>query len=124
MKKLIVFVLLFTSLLTYAATKVEVYYFHYSRRCATCNAVEEVSKKTISESFASQFKKREITFKSVNLDEKSSDALAKKCKAEGQALLIVSNGKRVDLTDKAFMYARTSPEKLKAEIKKTIDALL
>jgi len=124
MKKLIVFVLLFTSMLTYAATKVEVYYFHYSRRCATCNAVEEVSKKTISESFASQFKKREITFKSVNLDEKSSDALAKKCKAEGQALLIVSNGKRVDLTDKAFMYARTSPEKLKAEIKKTIDSLL
>jgi len=124
MKKLIVFVLLFTSMLTYAATKVEVYYFHYSRRCATCNAVEEVSKKTISESFASQFKKREITFKSVNLDEKSSDALAKKCKAEGQALLIVSTGKRVDLTDKAFMYARTSPEKLKAEIKKTIDSLL
>ena len=120
MRKIIVFVLLFTSILTYAVTKVEVYYFHYSRRCATCNAVEEVSKKTISESFASQFKKREITFKSVNLDEKSSVALAKKCKAEGQALLIVSNGKRVDLTDKAFMYAKSNPEKLKAEIKKAI----
>jgi hypothetical protein len=111
-------------MLTYAATKVEVYYFHYSRRCATCNAVEEVSKKTISESFASQFKKREITFKSVNLDEKSSVAIAKKCKAEGQALLIVSNGKRVDLTDKAFMYAKSNPEKLKAELKKAIGSLL
>jgi hypothetical protein len=124
MRKIIVFVLLFTSMLTYAATKVEVYYFHYSRRCATCNAVEEVSKKTISESFASQFKKREITFKSVNLDEKSSVAIAKKCKAEGQALLIVSNGKRVDLTDKAFMYAKSNPEKLKAELKKAIGSLL
>ena len=123
MRRISVFVLLFTSMLTYAATKVEVYYFHYSRRCVTCNAVEEVSKKTITESYASQYKKREITFKSVNLDEKSSDALAKKCKAEGQALLIMSNGKRVDLTDKAFMYAKSNPEKLKAEIKKAIDAL-
>ncbi len=123
MRKISVFILLFTSMLTYAATKVEVYYFHYSRRCVTCNAVEEVSKKTITESYASQYKKREITFKSVNLDEKSSEALAKKCKAEGQALLILSNGKRVDLTDKAFMYAKSNPDKLKAEIKKAIDAL-
>ncbi len=124
MKKIIVFVLLFTSILTYAATKVEVYYFHYSRRCATCNAVEEVTKKSISESFASQFKKREIAFKSVNLDEKSSAGLVKKCKAEGQSLLIISNGKRVDLTEKAFMYARSNPDKLKAEVKKVIATML
>lgn len=124
MKKIIVFVLLFTSILTYAATKVEVYYFHYSRRCATCNAVEEVTKKSISESFASQFKKREIAFKSVNLDEKSSAGLVKKCKAEGQSLLIISNGKRVDLTEKAFMFARSNPDKLKAEVKKVIATML
>jgi hypothetical protein len=124
MKKIIVFALLFTSMMTYAATKVEVYYFHYSRRCTTCNAVEEVTKKTISESFTSQFKKREITFKSINLDEDKNATLAKKCKVEGQALLVMGNGKRIDLTDKAFMYARTSPEKLKAELKKAIDALL
>jgi hypothetical protein len=86
--------------------------------------VEEVTKKTISESFTSQFKKREITFKSINLDEDKNAALAKKCKVEGQALLVMGNGKRIDLTDKAFMYARNSPEKLKAELKKAIDALL
>lgn len=124
MRKIIVFVLLFTSILTYAATKVEVYYFHYTRRCATCNAVEEVTKKSISESFASQFKKREIAFKSVNLDEKSSAVLVKKCKAEGQSLLIISNGKRVDLTEKAFMFARSNPDKLKAEVKKVIATML
>ncbi len=124
MRKIILMSLLFASILTNAATKVEVYYFHYSRRCAICNAVEEVSKKTIIESFASQFKKHEITFKSVNLDEKSGASLAKKCKAEGQSLLIISNGKRIDLTEKAFMYARSNPDKLKAEVKKTIDALL
>lgn len=124
MKKIIVFTLLFTSMLTFATTKVEVYYFHYSRRCATCNAVEEVTKKAISDLYAQQFKKGEIIFKSVNLDEETSDALAKKCKAEGQSLLIIGKGKRKDLTDKAFMYAKTSPEKLKAEVKKAIDAIL
>ena len=47
-----------------------------------------------------------------------------KAKAEGQRLLIISGNNRIDLTDVAFMYARNNPEKLKAEIKKTIDTLL
>lgn len=105
-------------------SKVEVYYFHYTRRCVTCNAVEAETQKTITTIYPDQAKKRQITFKSINLDEKSSEALAKKCNAEGQALLVISGGKRVDLTDKGFMYARSNPEKLKAELKKTIDSLL
>lgn len=124
MRKIIVSFMLFASLLTYAAPKVEVYYFHYTRRCVTCNAVEEVTKKSIAELYPQQFRKGEIVFKSVNLDEETSDALAKKCKAEGQSLLIISNGKRVDLTEKAFMYARSNPDKLKAEVKKVIATML
>ena len=57
----------------------------------------------------------------MNLDEKTSEALAKKCNAEGQALLVISGGKRVDLTEQGFMYAKSSPLRLKAELKKTID---
>jgi hypothetical protein len=60
----------------------------------------------------------------VNLDEDTNAALTQKCKAEGQSLLIVSGAKRFDLTDKAFMYAVNSPEKLKAELKKVIDSIL
>jgi len=142
MKKLIsvsVFMLFVISLMTSAAenkpakqvravvasaTKVEVYYFHYSRRCETCQAVESESKSAIATLYPAQYKKGQITFKSVNLDEKTSDAVAKKCKAEGQALLVIGGSKRTDLTDKGFMYARSSPEKLRAELKKTIDPLL
>ncbi|MEI7501756.1 MAG: nitrophenyl compound nitroreductase subunit ArsF family protein [Paludibacter sp.] len=142
MKKLIsvsVFMLFVISLMTSAAenkpakqvkavvasaTKVEVYYFHYSRRCETCQAVESESKSAIATLYPSQYKKGQITFKSVNLDEKTSDAVAKKCKAEGQALLVIGGSKRTDLTDKGFIYARSSPEKLRAELKKTIDPLL
>lgn len=104
--------------------KIEVYYFHYTRRCMTCNAVEKESKAAIAALYPVQFKKGLITFKSVNLDEKGSEVLAKKCQAEGQALLIISGSKREDLTDKGFMYAINSPEKLKAELKKAIDPLL
>lgn len=124
MKKTIISLLLFTSILTYAATKVEVYYFHFSHRCITCQSVEEQSKKFVQELYAKQVKEGTVKFTGVNLDEKGSEALAKKCKAEGQALLVIGKGKRIDLTEQGFMYARTKPEKLKEELKKTIDPLL
>jgi hypothetical protein len=112
-----------TAKTTKAVSKVEVFYFHYSRRCVTCQAVETETQKSILALYPLHAKKGLITFKSINLDDKSSEAIAAKCKAEGQSLLITSYNKRVDLTDKAFMYAKSSPLKLKAELKKTIDPL-
>lgn len=109
---------------TTVSNKIEVYYFHYTRRCVTCNAVETVTKEAIAEMYPTQFKKGQIIFRSINLDEKKSEAIAKQCQAEGQQLLFMSKGKRIDLTDKGFMYAKSTPEKLKAEVKKTIEALL
>jgi hypothetical protein len=106
------------------AKKIEVYYFHFTRRCMTCTNVENESKKAVETLYPEQVKKGEITFKSVNLDEKEGEALGAKLKVEGQTLLIVSGDKRIDLTDKGFLYANNSPEKLKAEIKKTIDGML
>jgi len=106
------------------SAKVEVYYFHFTRRCVTCQAVEAESQKAIAALYPVQAKKGLITFKSVNLDEKSSKILAKKCNVSGQTLLVISGGKRVDLTEQGFMYAKSSPDKLKAELKRTIDPLL
>ncbi len=110
--------------ITAVGNKVEVYYFHYTRRCITCNAVESGTQKAIAELYPTQFKNGQITFKSINLDEKGNEAVLKKCQAEGQSLLFISKGKRIDLTDKAFMYAKNSPNKLKADVKKTIDSML
>ena len=104
--------------------KVEVYYFHFTRRCVTCQAVETESQKAIAALYPVQYKKGLVTFKSVNLDTKTSEALAKRCNAEGQALLVISSGKRVDLTEQGFMYAKSSPEKLRAQFKKVIDPML
>lgn len=125
MKKLIsLFILTLMVISLQAITKVEVYYFHYTRRCVTCQAVETETLKAVKQLYSEQYKKGLISFKSVNLDEKSSDALAKKCKAEGQALLVISGSKRIDLTEQGFMYARSKPEALKAELKKVINPLL
>jgi hypothetical protein len=103
---------------------VVVYYFHFSRRCMTCNNVEKVSKEAVDTQFPTQVKSGEIAFQSVNLDEKAGEAIGAKYKIEGQTLVAICGDKRVDLTDKGFMYANDSPAKLKAEIKKAVDGLL
>jgi len=106
------------------SSKVEVYYFHLTRRCVTCEAIEVEAKKAIAALYPSQSKSKKISFIAVNLDKKENKALATKCKAEGQSLLVIRGNKRIDLTDDAFMYARSNPNKLKQALKKTIDPLL
>ena len=102
---------------------VEVYYFHNTRRCATCNAVEDVTVATLKEYYPEQMKSGEITFQSLNLEEDEGELTAKKLKVSGQTLLIVVNGKKKDLTNDAFMYAKSKPEKLKEKIQKTIGTI-
>ena len=104
--------------------KVEVYYFHFTRRCMTCTNVEKVSKEAVETQFPDQVKTGDISFKSINLDEKDGEAIGAKYKIEGQTLIVVSGDKSVNLTDKGFLYANNSPDKLKAEIKKAVNDLM
>ncbi|MBK8807536.1 MAG: hypothetical protein IPO21_13200 [Bacteroidales bacterium] len=106
------------------AKKVEVYYFHYTRRCMTCNKVEEESKKALEALYPEQMKSGAISFQSVNLDEDSSKPIAEKCNASGQSLLIISGSNKTDLTSQGFMYATSNSAKLTEEIKKVVDPLL
>ena len=43
--------------------KVEVYYFHFTRRCVTCQAVETESQKAIAALYPAQYKSGKITVK-------------------------------------------------------------
>lgn len=103
--------------------KIEVYYFHNTRRCATCEAVESVTKSALKENYAEQMENGKITFQSLNVEDDANEPLARKLKVSGQTLLFVKDGKRKDLTNDAFMYARTNPEKLTNKIIKTVDTL-
>jgi hypothetical protein len=99
----------------------EVYYFHMTRRCVTCQTVEKVTEQSIKELYPDAVKDGSLTFRSINLEENDNKALIKKLKIGGQTLLIVNGKDRHDITDKGFMYAVKEPEKLKAEIKLILD---
>lgn len=102
-----------------AAPKIEAYYFHFTSRCVTCKAVEAEAKKDLESLYGSK-----VIFKSVNLDEASSKAIADRLNVEGQTLLVVKGDKKINLTNEGFMYARNNPEKFKAVIKEKVDPLL
>lgn len=104
--------------------KVEVYYFHNTRRCATCQAVEDETKKALEQFYPNQMKDGSVAFLSINLEEGDNEAFAEKLGVSGQTLLFVAGEKKVDLTNDAFMYATTKPEKLHKEIRKTVDEML
>ncbi len=101
------------------AGKIKVYYFHYTRRCATCNAVENVSKKAIAELYGNK-----VIFADYNLDEKAGEIKGKELGVYGQTLLIISGNTKINITNEGFMNARSNPDKLKAIIKEKIDPLL
>ncbi|MCX6242086.1 MAG: nitrophenyl compound nitroreductase subunit ArsF family protein [Bacteroidetes bacterium] len=105
-------------------TKIEVYYFHFTRRCSTCQNLENVSKKAVETLYPEKVKKGEISFQSVNLDEKAGEALGARYKVDGQTLLVICGDKKIDLTEKGFLYANNSPDKLTAEIRKAVDGMM
>jgi len=97
-------------------SKTTALYFHAKRRCATCEAVEAVTKEALKEYY-----KGEIKFYSINREEDKE--LAKKYNIEWQALIIVKGDEIINLTNDAFLNARTNPDKLKAKLKSTIDQM-
>jgi len=101
------------------ANDVEVYYFHYSRRCETCIAVECVSKEAITELYGDK-----VIFAGYNLDEEAGETKGKELEVSGQTLLIVAGDSKINITNEGFLNARSNPEKLKAIIKEKIDPLL
>ena len=99
--------------------KVEVFYFHYTRRCITCQAVENESKKAVEELYMGK-----VSFAGYNLEEPSGEQKGKELGVSGQSLLIVKGDTKINITNEGFMNARSNPEKLKEIIKEKIDPLL
>ncbi len=64
--------------------KVEVLYFHLTRRCVTCQAVENVSGEAVKELYPAEVGKGTVVFRTLNIEDKSSEADAARVKATGQ----------------------------------------
>jgi len=98
---------------------VEVYYFHNTRRCATCQAVETESEKAVNELYGDK-----VSFQAYNLEDKTGEEKADELGVSGQTLLIVKGDEKINITNEAFMHARKNPEKLKKIIQEKIDPLV
>jgi hypothetical protein len=102
---------------------VNVYYFHFTRRCATCMAVEENARKAIEALYPNEIKTGIYSFTSLNLDEASTKEIADKLGVGGQSLMVVRGDKKIDITSAAWMAAH-DPDKMQVEIKSGIDKVL
>lgn len=91
--------------------KVNVVYFHFTRRCATCEAIETESQNAVKE-----MGDDEVVFLSVNLDDEDNEKLAEELGVSGQTLLIVKGGEQENLTKEAFRYARSEATKFRSLI--------
>ena len=105
----------------YGQAKAEVYYFHGNRRCATCNAIEELARNFVADTYKDN---PEVKFFVINFDKEENKEIAGKFAVEWSSLFIASGDKKFDLTVEAFQYAKTDPEYLKGEMKKIIDDFL
>lgn len=100
--------------------KVKVYYFHNTRRCETCLAVENETKNALQTLFPEEMKKGSVEFVALNFDDNKNARLAQSLEISGQALVVIKEGKKTDLTNKAFLLARTNPEKFRQVIKEAV----
>lgn len=105
-------------------SKIEVFDFHSTHRCMTCNAIEANTKYTLNTYFAKELKDDIITFQVINVDEKENEKIAQKFEASGTALIlnVINNGMetQINLTDFAFMNGNDQ-EVFSKELKAKID---
>jgi len=103
---------------TVKTKKVEVYYFHGTRRCVTCIAVGDVSSELVKSKYGNN---ENVKFIEINIDEPGNKELVEKFQVSGSGLHVY-NGKDIeDITAYAFQYARANPEKLKDKLIELID---
>ncbi|NCT10183.1 MAG: hypothetical protein GW772_08910 [Flavobacteriia bacterium] len=110
-----------------SVSKVEIFDFHSTNRCMTCNAIEKNTKYTLDTYFSEELKNEKITFQVVNVDKKENEKLAEKFEAAGTSLFInvIKKGKetKLDLTDFAFMNGNNQ-EVFSKDLKAKIDEAL
>ena len=103
---------------------VQIFYFHNTKRCATCNAIEDETRMALEMFYPEKMKAGEIDFTSLNLEEDEGKKMAESLRISGQTLLLVKGETQVNLTNEGFMNARTNPIKFHEILRTQIDKLL
>ncbi len=107
--------------------RLEVFCFHGTRQCETCNNMKANTKTTLDKYFATQLKDSTIVFSIVDVDDEKNEKLAEKFQATGTALMVnkVVNGKDsiIDWSDFAFEKANDNDVYI-TELKTMIESVL
>jgi len=107
-----------------ANLKLQIYYFHATHRCKTCNSIENNVKQVLESNYKEQMAKGLIDFKVLCVDDEANKTLVNKYEAAGASLHLVKieNGveKDNDLTDYAFSYSNVEPDVFIKGMKDTI----
>ena len=108
----------------FVSEDVQIFYFHSTKRCATCNAIEDETRMALEMFYPEKLKAGEIDFTSLNLEEDEGKKMAESLRISGQTLLLVKGETQVNLTNEGFMNARTNPIKFHEILRTQIDKLL
>jgi hypothetical protein len=107
------------------AKKLDIYYFHGHRRCATCRAIENETRALLSSDFKKELDSGVLKLMVLNLEETENQSLVQKYGIWGSSLLLVnSQGQKVDLTELGFRFARNKPERFREELRSIIQQQL
>lgn len=68
--------------------KIEIYYFHRTQRCYSCNILSQYAQETIEQKFSEEIKGGKIEFREVNVDLPENKNTALKFQASGSSLFI------------------------------------
>lgn len=102
--------------------KTKVYYFHNTRRCPTCMAIEKETKKVLKEQpYSEATENGELIFKSYNAENALNKKLVIELGVTGSALIVVKGEEKIDLTSKGFMYGLKQPEKLREALREALN---
>jgi len=104
----------------YGIAKVDVFYFHATRRCTTCLEIEKVANEIVND----EYKNKDVRFFSINFDEEANSEISEKFNVSWSSLFISSGNQVEDLTDLAFQTATAEPHKLKEKMRSVIDTYL
>ncbi|HOM39515.1 MAG TPA: nitrophenyl compound nitroreductase subunit ArsF family protein [Bacteroidales bacterium] len=79
--------------------RIEIYYFHFTMRCATCLTIEAKTKEYLEELYPDHLRAGLITFKALNIEEEVNKSVAERFGITGQALIIVKGKKKWSYLD-------------------------
>lgn len=103
--------------------KLHIYYFHTAKRCPTCLAIEQMTEQVLQTHYAQHLGDK-IVYQSVNLSDPQNTALANTYQVAWSSLILHRDTLRIDLTQEAFAYARTEPERFQQMLNEHIQLLI